>query len=95
MIEVAHDPVHHRFVAVVEGREAHLSYQPAGAGVLDYESTFVPEQLRDRGIASTIVREALDYARQGHYRVIPSCWFVRGFVERHPEYQDLIAGSGN
>ncbi len=89
MIPVAHDPALGKFHARVEGQEAYLRYAPAGEGVLDYASTFVPESLRGRGIASAIVRQALDYARADGYRVIPSCWFVRDFLAKHPEYADL------
>ncbi len=91
MIEVRHDASRHRFVAEIEGQEARLVYHPVAEGTLDYASTFVPETLRERGIASALVRRALEYAHSQHYRVIPSCWFVKQFVERHPEYRDLIA----
>ena len=80
-----------KFSAFIEGEEAYLVYHPAGEGVLDYASTFVPEHLRGRGIASAVVRQALEYAREHDCRVIPSCWFVRGFIERHAEYWGLVA----
>lgn len=89
MIAVTHDPEHGTFTARIEGHEAYLQYLPAGEGVLDYASTFVPETLRSRGIASAIVRQALDHARAQGLRVIPSCWFVRDFLVKHPEYSDL------
>lgn len=89
MIAVRHDPVRRTFTARIEGVEAYLRYLPAGDGVLDYASTFVPETLRGRGIASAIVRQALDHARAERCRVIPSCWFVSDFLKKHPEYGDL------
>lgn len=91
MIAVSHDPARGAFTARIEGHEAYLRYLPAGEGVLDYATTFVPETLRGRGIASDIVRQALDYARAGGWRVIPSCWFVADFLKKHPEYGDLAA----
>lgn len=91
MIAVSHDPARGIFTARIEGHEAYLRYLPAGEGVLDYATTFVPETLRGRGIASDIVRQALDYARAGGWRVIPSCWFVADFLKKHPEYGDLAA----
>lgn len=90
LIPVTHEPTQQRFVARVAGAEAYLRYAPAGDRVLDYASTFVPPQLRERHIASAIVRQALDYARENGLRIIPSCWFVAGYVERHPEYGDLV-----
>ncbi|MBI2072908.1 MAG: N-acetyltransferase [Gemmatimonadetes bacterium] len=86
-----HDSALRKFSAIVEGEEAYLRYYPAGEGVLEYASTFVPERLRGRGIASVVVRQALEYAREGGYQVIPSCWFVRGYIQRHAEYAPLVA----
>jgi predicted GNAT family acetyltransferase len=91
MLTIEHHPALGKFTATVEGEEAYLLYHPAGDGVLDYVSTFVPEQLRGQGIASEVVRCALDYAQAQRFRVIPSCWFVRGYIDRHPEYLDLVA----
>ncbi len=94
MIAVAHDPALRKFTARVEGQEAYLLYVPVGDGVLDYASTFVPKTLRGRGIASAIVRQALDYARQQQCRIVPSCWFVRDFLLKHPEFVDLAVREG-
>jgi len=89
VIAVSHDPARRTFTARIDGQDAYLRYLPAGDGVLDYASTFVPEILRGRGIASALVRQALDHARAEGCRIIPSCWFVRDFVVKHPEYADL------
>lgn len=92
-LEIRHDEAGRKFFAVVEGLEAHLLYAPAGDRTLDFQSTFVPPELRGRLIGSRLVRHALDYARAGGYRVIPSCWFVGAVVERHPEYRGIIVPS--
>ncbi len=89
LIEVEHREDQHRFVARVDGDEAYLQYYPLSGGVLDYASTYTPPRLRDRHIASAIVKVALEYARNRGFRVVPSCWFVAGYIERHPEYGDL------
>jgi predicted GNAT family acetyltransferase len=91
LIPVTHDPARRTFSAQIEGHDAYLRYLPAGDGVLDYASTYVPQTLRGRGIASAIVRRALDHARAEGWRVIPSCWFVRDYLKKHPEYADLTA----
>jgi uncharacterized protein len=53
--------------------------------------TEVPRELRGRGIGETFVRGVLDEVRRRKLKVVPLCWFVRGFVERNPEYRDLMA----
>lgn len=90
-IDIKHDRDRQRFVAQLNGSEANMQYSQAGEKTLDYESTFVPVEYREQGIGERIVMEALDYARQNGYQVIPSCPFVRHVLEEHSEYDDVIA----
>ena len=55
-----------------------------------FTHTLVPASLEGRGIASVLARTALDDARSRHLRVVPLCPFVRDYIERHPEYQELV-----
>jgi hypothetical protein len=43
------------------------------------------------GLGSTLVRAALDDVRARGGSVVAQCPFVRGWIERHPEYADLVA----
>ncbi|MBL1069023.1 GNAT family N-acetyltransferase [Streptomyces sp. 7-21] len=61
-------------------------------GTVDYLSTFVPEESRGQGVAAELARAALEDARHRGLRVRPTCPFVAGYVERHPEYRPLLAG---
>ena len=45
------------------------------------------------GLGSTLVRAALDDVRSKGGSVVPQCPFVRGWIERHEEYADLVASS--
>ena len=60
-------------------------------GVIRLIHTEVPEQLSGRGIAGRLASFALDDARARGLRVVPSCPYVRAYIDRHPEYADLIA----
>lgn len=91
-IDVRHDSKRRRFVARLNGEDAHLRYSQLDKGTLDFESTFVPDAHRKQGIGERIVMEALDFARESGYHVIPTCPFVKHVLEEHPEYQDLLAG---
>lgn len=42
------------------------------------------------GLASKLIRFALDSARAEGLEVLPFCPFVRGFIESHSEYLDLV-----
>jgi uncharacterized protein len=53
--------------------------------------TEVDEALERRGLGSRLVAAALDDSRREGLEVVPLCPFVEAFIERHPEYQDLVA----
>ena len=61
-----------------------------GMKVRDLRSTVVSPERSGQGIGSAIVRFALDDIRGKGMKVRPTCWFVKGWVERHPEYADLL-----
>lgn len=86
-----HEPERQRFVLVTGDSVSLLAYLPVDRTTLDYAHTFVPPELRGRGIASRLVRFALDYARQQGLKVAPTCPFVATYIEAHPEYRDLVA----
>lgn len=90
-IEITHRSNEQRFISIVDGHEAELTYKPAGEGVLDMNHTYVPDQLRGMGIAAQLTAHALNYARQQNYRVIPSCPYVAAYIDKHEQYKDLLA----
>jgi predicted GNAT family acetyltransferase len=61
----------------------------ASPGVLTLYHTEVPPQLRERGIASQLVREALKQARAQGLKVVPRCAFVSNYMADHPEFNDV------
>jgi len=52
--------------------------------------TKVPESMEGKGVGSKLVKGALEDARSHGFKVIPRCPFVREYVARHPEYQDIV-----
>lgn len=68
---------------------AFLNYTIAGDRII-FEHTFVPNQLRGKGIAATLARAALTEAQQSHWKVIPRCSYVAGFIKKHPEFAGLL-----
>jgi uncharacterized protein len=60
-------------------------------GTIDLQHTVVPHALEGGGYGAALARAALDHARQNGLKVIPTCSFVRTFVKRHHEYDDLLA----
>lgn len=72
-----------------DGPSPFLSYTFEGDCVV-FDHTFVPEALRGRGIAAKLARAALEEARQRRWKVVPRCSYVAAFINRHPEFADLV-----
>ncbi|MBR0789246.1 N-acetyltransferase [Bradyrhizobium manausense] len=53
--------------------------------------TETPRALRGRGIASELIKGALDLIRRDGRKVIAGCGFVVDYLDRHPEDADLVA----
>lgn len=81
-IKVSHNRQAGSFEAFVDGHRAHLDYRQVDEGTLDYCHTFVPHELRGRGVAAIVTAAALDYARENGFSVIPSCSYVALFMRR-------------
>ena len=79
----------HRFELDAESHIAFSEYKRAD-GVLTIMHTEVPKALEGRGIGSTLIRGVLDTARAQGLKVKPRCPFARAYIERHPEYADLM-----
>ena len=56
-----------------------------------FTHTEVDPQAGESGLGSKLVRAALDDVRAQGGTVVPLCSFVRGWIEKHPEYGDLVA----
>ena len=61
-------------------------------GVIDFQHTYVPDQLRGKGVGEELVKTGLAYAKESGLKVIPTCRFVNIFMKRHAaEYSSLLA----
>lgn len=89
-LTVTHNQAEHRFEALVEGQLSVAEYQLNG-GRMVFTHTEVPARLRGRGIANQLAHAALEYAREQNLAVVPLCWFIAEYIQRHPEYQPLRA----
>jgi predicted GNAT family acetyltransferase len=80
-----------KFHYTIENTKAVCEYYYKGTNTLVLFHTYVPPQYRGNGIASKIIKEALEFAKRHQLQVIPSCSAVSRYIERHPEFQSLLA----
>ncbi len=89
---VRHDPDRQRY-EVLLGDEVvgFAEHEPFADGVEAFTHTVVRPPHEGKGLAAMMVRAAMDDARARGVRVVPSCWYVARWIERHPDYRDLLA----
>lgn len=90
MHDIAHDAAASRFFLLREGHRCVLDYALTN-GTMTITHTGVPEALGGRGLAAALTRVALEHAKQQGWRVVPRCSYAAAYIQRHPEYADLVA----
>ena len=80
-----------RYETTVDGKTAFSAYRRDGDKIT-FTHTEVPPELEGRGIASAIVKHALDDARAKNLGVVAACAYVASYVRKHEEYRDLLRG---
>lgn len=85
-LEVVHDVDARTFRALSGGRAVgHLSYRIWPDGTWELYTTTVPSEFEGHGIGSELTGKAVAAAVRAGADVAPTCWFVAGWLERHPD----------
>ena len=66
-----------------------IVYEHSGPRMV-FMHTIVEPRFRGRGIATTLVKRALDDVRDKGMTLTNYCGFVSAFIAAHPEYADLV-----
>jgi hypothetical protein len=89
MPEVTDNTAAHRLEIADGGHIAFLTYRVRGDAI-EYLHSETPPDLQGHGYASALAKFALDRELASGRKVIPSCPFVRAYIQRHPEYASVI-----
>jgi predicted GNAT family acetyltransferase len=89
-LEFVRDDAAGRYEAWLDGRRIGLAtyYQRGEVVVMPHTET--DPEFGGRGYAGRLVRHALDDIRAQGLRVDPACPFVAHYIQRNPEYADLV-----
>jgi SAM-dependent methyltransferase len=83
---ISYDPDGQVFVATIDGTTAGtLHYRAVDSDAWQMYSTVVAPRFEGRGVGSALVRAALAAAVAKDLRIDPTCWFVAGWLDRHPD----------
>lgn len=81
-----------RYELDIDGAMAFANYRrTATADIITHTET--PRALRGRGVASELIKGALELIRTNGRKVVAGCSFVVDYLERHPEEADIARGS--
>lgn len=89
MSDIFNNKAQHRYELAIDGHVAATYYKIDG-NIITFVHTEVPSELGGKGIGSKLIRGALDQVRAGGLKVIPQCPFVKAFIDKNADYQDLL-----
>ncbi|HUG50660.1 MAG TPA: GNAT family N-acetyltransferase, partial [Terrimesophilobacter sp.] len=89
--ELVHEPENHRYALRIDGELASVvDYTIIGTSI-SFHRTFTPPAYRGQGLAGEVVEFAMDDVEATtDFRVVPMCWYVEDWFDRHPERANLL-----
>lgn len=84
-------PDQNRFELAI-GDELALAYYKLDGDRIVLTHTEVPQALSGQGVGSRLAKGVFELIRASGRKVVPRCSFMAGWVSRHPEYHDIVAG---
>ncbi len=89
-VQIADAPERERYELSVEGEVAGYTIYRLRPELIAFVHTEVDERFQGRGLADRLIRFALEDARARGLAVLPFCPFVKAFIERHPDFAELV-----
>lgn len=88
--QVSDNPQALRYEITVDGGTAGFIDYRKGRGTLVFTHTEVDPDYEGQGVAGALARGALDDVRARGLKMVPLCPFIQRYIDRHPEYRDLV-----
>ncbi|NLN25570.1 MAG: N-acetyltransferase [Bacteroidetes bacterium] len=89
-MQVKDNKVKQRFEAEVDGYTAFIDYKIV-KDVIDLIHTEVPKEIGGRGVAGEMTETVLMQIELLGYKVKPLCPYIKKYIERNPEWQEIVA----
>lgn len=93
-VTVADNPDARRYEAHVDGALAGFAEYQLTDALVVLTHTEVEASYEGQGVGGTLARAALDAVRaDGTRKVLVVCPFIKAWIDRHPDYADLLYGA--
>jgi uncharacterized protein len=89
-IEVSDDRDAGRYLITVDGEPAGFTQYRDRGRAIAFVHTEIDDRFEGRGLGGRLISAALDDVLSRGLAVLPFCPFVKGYIQRHPEYLDLV-----
>lgn len=90
-MDVVEKPEQNRFELTLDGGTALVAYRRDGNRLVLLH-TEVPEQFAGQGIGSRLAKGVFELIRASGRKAVIRCEFLKGWIAKHPEYDDVVDG---
>lgn len=89
--EVVKDENRRRYTILVDGKAVGSADFLERATTVELPHTYVDPARRGQGLAGILIRHALDDIIASGRKVVPTCPYVRAWLDSHPDYAGSVA----
>jgi uncharacterized protein len=89
--ELVHEPENYRYALRIDGELASVVDYAITGKSISFHRTFTPPAYRGQGLAGEVVEFAVnDVEATTDFRIVPMCWYVDDWFDRHPERAGML-----
>nr|WP_047573462.1 GNAT family N-acetyltransferase [Methylobacterium sp. ZNC0032] len=90
-MDVVENPAQNRFELTLAGGTALVAYRRDGERLV-LVHTEVPSQFAGQGVGSKLAKGVFELLRASGRKAVVRCEFLKGWIAKHPEYEDVVDG---
>jgi predicted GNAT family acetyltransferase len=81
-----------RYEMDIDGQSGFVTYRRQ-ADIMTLVHAEVPHELSGHGLGSALAAGTLQLARSQGYKIVARCPFIANYIQKHPEFHDLLAAA--
>ncbi|MDP9182185.1 MAG: N-acetyltransferase [Actinomycetota bacterium] len=81
------------YEVLLDGVRVGCAFTEVHGHTVVFTHTEIDPAYEGRGLGGRLARAALDDVRARGEHVIARCAFIKGWIEKHPDYQDLLVSA--
>lgn len=90
-MDVVENAAENRFELTLDGGTALVAYRRDGERLV-LVHTEVPSQFAGQGVGSKLAKGVFELLRASGRKAVVRCEFLKGWLAKHPDYNDVVDG---